>query len=150
MLFRSDPIWKAIESFINPHTRGEPESSLQWISKSLRNIEAALKEKGISVSHRIIGDALKEHGFSFQSNRKRFEGSSHEDRVEKMGIYYHNTANSLLITADGGGSNSSKGRLWKHELQKFANETGMTIEVAHFPPGTSKWNKIEHRLFSFI
>ncbi|KAA6313660.1 hypothetical protein EZS27_035602 [termite gut metagenome] len=68
----------------------------------------------------------------------------------KMGIYYHNHANSLLITADGGGSTSSKGKLWKHELQKFANETGMDIEVVHFPPGTSKWNKIEHRLFSYI
>jgi hypothetical protein len=67
-----------------------------------------------------------------------------------MGIYYHNTADSLLITADGGGSNSSKGKLWKYELQKFANETGLTIEVVHFPPGTSKWNKIEHRLFSYI
>ena len=241
-------IWEEIETFINPHTRGEPESSLQWISKSLRNIAFALKERGISVSHRIVGEALKDHGFSLQSNRKRFEGDSHADRdaqfefiqekvdkymlegqpvisvdakkrelvgnfknngVEwhpkgeaesvnaydflteasgvaipygvydmkenidwvdigiskdtaefavqsirnwwyKMGIYYHNTADSLLITADGGGSNSSKGRLWKHELQKFANETGMTIEVVHFPPGTSKWNKIEHRLFSFI
>ncbi len=57
---------------------------------------------------------------------------------------------SLLVTADGGGSNSSKGKLWKFELQKFANETGMKIEVSHFPPGTSKWNKIEHRLFSYI
>ena len=68
----------------------------------------------------------------------------------KMGIYYHNTAERLLITADGGGSNSSKGRLWKYELQKLANETCMSIEVVHFPPGTSKWNKIEHRLFSYI
>ena len=68
----------------------------------------------------------------------------------KMGIYYHNNAHSLLITADGGGSNSSKGKLWKYELQKFANETGLEIEVLHFPPGTSKWNKIEHRLFSYI
>ena len=68
----------------------------------------------------------------------------------KMGIYNHNKANSLLISADGGGSNSSKGKLWKYELQKLANETGMTIEVVHFPPGTSKWNKIEHRLFSYI
>ena len=75
-----DPVWGEIEAFINPHTRGEPESSLQWISKSLRNIAAALKEKGISVSHRIVGDALKEHGFSLQSNRKRFEGSIHGDR----------------------------------------------------------------------
>jgi transposase len=244
----NESVWKQIESFIMPHTRGEPQSPLQWISKSLRNIESALKAIGISASHRIIGDALKEHGFSLQSNRKRFEGKSHEDRdaqfefiqnkvdkylsekqpvisvdakkrelvgnfenngVEwhptgeaesvnaydflseaegvaipygvydiqenigwvnvgitkdtaefavqsirnwwyKMGIYYHNKAESLLITADGGGSNSSKGRLWKYELQKFANETGLTVEVAHFPPGTSKWNKIEHRLFSYI
>lgn len=56
----------------------------------------------------------------------------------------------LLITADGGGSNGSRLRLWKLELQKLANETGLTIAVCHFPPGTSKWNKIEHRLFSFI
>ena len=241
-------VWKQIETFILPHTRGEPESPLQWVSKSLRNIENALKDIGISVSHRIIGDALRANGFSLQSNRKRFEGKNHPDRdaqfefiqkkvdkyisnnqpvisvdakkrelvgnfknegVEwhpsgeavnvnaydflseadgvavpygvydikenigwvnvgitkdtaefavqsirnwwyKMGIYYHNTADSLLITADGGGSNSSKGRLWKYELQKFANETGLTIEVVHFPPGTSKWNKIEHRLFSYI
>ena len=72
------------------------------------------------------------------------------NRWYKMGIYYHNTAESLLITADGGGSNSSKGRLWKYELQKFANGTCMTIEVVHFQPGKSKWNKIEHRLFSYI
>lgn len=57
---------------------------------------------------------------------------------------------NLLITADGGGSNSSRGRLWKRELQQLANETGLTITVCHFPPGTSKWNKIEHRLFSYI
>ena len=241
-------VWNEIETFIKPHTRGEPQSALQWVSKSLRNIESALKSVGISASHRIIGEALKAHGFSLQSNKKRFEGSSHKDRdaqfefiqkkvdkyicenqpvisvdakkrelignfknngVEwhpkgeaesvnaydflteadgiavpygvydiqenigwvnvgitkdtaefavqsirnwwyKMGIYYHNNADSLLITADGGGSNSSKGKLWKYELQKFANETGLTIEVVHFPPGTSKWNKIEHRLFSYI
>jgi len=241
-------VWEQIEKFILPHTRGEPESPLQWVSKSLRHIEAALKVLGISASYRIIGSALKEHGFSLQSNRKRFEGNSHKDRDAqfefiqkkvdkylsekqpvisvdakkrelignfkntgaewhpkgeaesvnaydflteadgvavpygvydikenigwvnvgitkdtaefavqsirnwwyKMGIYYHNNADNLLITADGGGSNSSKGKLWKYELQKFANETGLTIEVVHFPPGTSKWNKIEHRLFSYI
>ena len=244
----TEEIWGHIESFIMPHTRGEPSSPLQWVSKSTRNISNALKGIGISVSHRIVGDALKEKGFSLQSNRKRFERSDHPDRdaqfefiqkkvdkyisnnqpvisvdakkrelvgnfknngVEwhplgkaasvntydflseadgvavpygvydirenigwvnvgiskdtaefavqsirnwwyKMGIYYHNTAESLLITADGGGSNSSKGKLWKYELQKFSNETGITIEVVHFPPGTSKWNKIEHRLFSYI
>jgi hypothetical protein len=56
----------------------------------------------------------------------------------------------LLITADGGGSNGSRVRLWKRELQKLANELGLDIVVSHLPPGTSKWNKIEHRLFSFI
>ena len=59
-------------------------------------------------------------------------------------------AGELLITADGGGSNGSRLRLWKVELQTLADETGLAISVCHFPPGTSKWNKIEHRLFSFI
>jgi hypothetical protein len=59
-------------------------------------------------------------------------------------------ASQIVITADGGGSNGSRLRLWKLELQKFADETGLPISVCHFPPGTSKWNKIEHRLFSFI
>ncbi len=59
-------------------------------------------------------------------------------------------AQKLLITADGGGSNGSRLRLWKLELQKLADETGLFISVCHFPPGTSKWNKVEHRLFSFI
>ena len=57
---------------------------------------------------------------------------------------------TLLITADGGGSNGYRLRLWKLELQKMADETGLAISVCHFPPGTSKWNKVEHRLFSFI
>lgn len=244
----NNAIWEKIEDFISPHVRGEPESPLQWVSKSLRKIEQALKECGINASYRIIGESLKDHGFSLQANQKTFEGRGHKDRdgqfefinhkvkeyqsskqpvisvdakkrelignyknagkewaskgnptkvnaydfltdaqgvaipygiydqsnnkgwvnvgitkdtaefaVQsisnwwyKMGIYYNNTATSLLITADGGGSNSSKGNLWKFELQKFANETGLDVTVLHFPPGTSKWNKIEHRLFSYI
>jgi Rhodopirellula transposase DDE domain len=59
-------------------------------------------------------------------------------------------ATSLLITADCGGSNGARVRLWKRELQTFANETGLAITIAHHPPGTSKWNRIEHRLFAFI
>src|ERR1017187_5661217 len=69
-------------------------------------------------------------------------------RAEGRRIYPE--AKSLLITADGGGSNGWRLRLWKLELQKFADQTAMGIAVCHFPPGTSKWNKIEHRLFSFI
>jgi hypothetical protein len=67
-----------------------------------------------------------------------------------MGQPAYAHARTLLITADGGGSNGSRVRLWKLELQQLANETGLEIAVCHFPPGTSKWNKIEHRLFSFI
>ena len=67
-----------------------------------------------------------------------------------MGIERYPAATKLMITADGGGSNGSRNRLWKTELQNFANETGLEIIVCHFPPGTSKWNKIEHRMFSQI
>ena len=67
-----------------------------------------------------------------------------------MGKACYPHARALLITADGGGSNSSRNRLWKVELQKFADEIGVTIYVRHFPPGTSKWNKIEHRMFCHI
>ncbi len=67
-----------------------------------------------------------------------------------MGRQRYPNAKSLLITADGGGGNGSRVRLWKRELQTLANELGIEITVCHLPPGTSKWNKIEHRLFSFI
>ena len=67
-----------------------------------------------------------------------------------MGQAVYPAATRLLITADGGGSNGSRVRLWKLELQRLADETGLELAVCHLPPGTSKWNKIEHRLFSFI
>jgi transposase len=68
----------------------------------------------------------------------------------QMGSPVYPRAKSLLISADGGGSNGSRLRLWKWELQRFADETGLAVTVCHLPPGTSKWNKIEHRLFSHI
>jgi hypothetical protein len=68
----------------------------------------------------------------------------------QMGKFAYPDAKELLITADGGGSNGSRNRLWKYELQTFVNETGLAVSVCHFPPGTSKWNKIEHRMFSHI
>ena len=68
----------------------------------------------------------------------------------RMGSAAYPQAKRLLITADGGGSNSSRSRLWKVELQKFADAAGLRISVCHFPPGTSKWNKIEHRMFCHI
>jgi len=69
---------------------------------------------------------------------------------KEMGVAAYPRAGSLLITADGGGSNGYRLRLWKVELQKLADDLGFPISVCHLPPGTSKWNKIEHRLFSFI
>ena len=69
---------------------------------------------------------------------------------QRMGSVAYPAAKRLLITADGGGSNSSRGRLWKAELQKFADASGLCISACHFPPGTSKWNKIEHRMFCHI
>jgi hypothetical protein len=67
-----------------------------------------------------------------------------------MGKRSYPQAKQLMITADGGGSNGPRRHLWKWELQRLADATGLTITVSHFPPGTSKWNKIEHRLFSYI
>ena len=69
---------------------------------------------------------------------------------QEMGCRRFPRATRLMITADGGGSNSSRSRLWKVALQDLANDLGMELQVCHFPPGTSKWNKIEHRLFCFI
>jgi hypothetical protein len=79
-----------------------------------------------------------------------FAVSTIKDWWAAMGCELYPKATRLHITADGGGSNSSRNRLWKKELQDFADKSGLTIEVTHLPPGTSKWNKIEHRLFSFI
>jgi transposase len=79
--------------------------------------------------------------FAVESIRRWWQGAG-------QARYPH--AQRLLITADGGGSHGSRLRLWNWELQRLADETGLVISVCHFPPGTSKWNKIEHRLFSFI
>jgi len=79
-----------------------------------------------------------------------FAAASIRSWWEHLGRQRYPDAKTLTITADGGGSNSSRTRLWKTEVQKLADHTGLQINVCHFPPGTSKWNKIEHRLFSFI
>ena len=79
--------------------------------------------------------------FAVESLRRWYNG---------LGKARYPNAKKLMITADGGGSNGSRVRLFKYELQKFSNETGLEVSVCHFPPGTSKWNKIEHRMFSFI
>lgn len=67
-----------------------------------------------------------------------------------VGRRHYPVARALLVCADGGGSNGSRNRAWKYELQHFADQTGIELTICHYPPGTSKWNKIEHRMFSFI
>jgi hypothetical protein len=80
----------------------------------------------------------------------RFAAASIRRWWQEMGQPRFPKARRLLVMADGGGSNSSRNRLWKIALQELANDLSLSLEVCHFPPGTSKWNKIEHRLFSFI
>jgi transposase len=88
-----------------------------------------------------VGDSADTAAFAVESIRRWWA---------QMGSVRFPAAKRLLITADAGGSNSYRNRLWKIELAKLAKDTGLEITVCHYPPGTSKWNKIEHRMFSFI
>lgn len=110
------------------------------------------KELGKAVPYGIY-DLYKNEGWvnvGISRDTAKFAVSSIRTWWEQMGSQCYPNAKEILITADGGGSNSSRSRLWKMEIQKFSNETGMQVRVCHFPPGTSKWNKIEHKMFSFI
>jgi hypothetical protein len=110
------------------------------------------KKLGKAVPYGIY-DVYKNEGWvnvGISRDTAKFAVSGIRTWWEQMGKLCYPNAKELLITADGGGSNSSRSRLWKMEIQKFSDETGMQVRVCHFPPGTSKWNKIEHKLFSFI
>lgn len=110
------------------------------------------KELGKAVPYGVY-DIEKNEGFvnvGISSDTAEFAVNSIRSWWNEMGKELYKGAKKIYITADGGGSNSTRGRLWKTELQKLATELGLEITVSHFPPGTSKWNKIEHRLFSYI
>ncbi|QAT83312.1 hypothetical protein EJ065_7501 [Corallococcus coralloides] len=239
---------EALESLVDPVTRGDPESPLRWTCKSTKVLAAELMKQGYEVSPQKVGELLKSQGYSLQAGAKSLEGESHPDRNaqfeninaqvrefqargqpvvsvdtkkkelvgefknggrewqptgapvlslthdfpdtavgkaipygvydigdnsawvsvgvdhdtpvfavnsigawwRKMGQERYPEAKELLVTADSGGSNSARSRVWKAELQRLADATGLAISVCHFPPGTSKWNKVEHRLFSHI
>ena len=248
-LTQTDPgLMAALESLLEPSTRGDPMSPLRWTCKSTRRLAEELTRMKHPVGPRTVAALLHEAGYSLQANRKTREGESHPDRNAQFeyinasvgqfllrgqpaisvdtkkkelvgdfknggrewhprgepeevrvhdfldktlgkaipyGVYDllnnqgwvsvgidHDTAqfatssirrwwyemgrerfpeaSKLLITADGGGSNGYRARLWKVSLQALADELGLRLLVCHFPPGTSKWNRIEHRLFSFI
>jgi transposase-like protein len=100
-----------------------------------------------------IYDLVHNHGFvnvGIDHDTAEFAVESIRRWWHQWGTILYPDTHELLITADGGGSNGVRNRLWKHQLQEFADETQLTITVRHYPPATSKWNKIEHRLFSFI
>jgi transposase len=235
-----------LEDLLEP--KGDPQSLVQWTTKSMSKLKQALNTQGHAIGATTIRELLKGMGFSLKANKKGIEGVVHADRDAQFqqinrtgkafeaalkpmisvdckkkelignfknigrewqakgqdttvnvydyrsiadgkaipyGIYdlVHNTgfvnvgidhetaefavesirrwwqnvgtqlypsSKDLLIIADGGGSNGARNRLWKIQLQQFATQTGLTITVCHLPPATSKWNKIEHRLFSYI
>jgi Rhodopirellula transposase DDE domain len=248
-LTMNDPgLLAALETLVEPSTRGDPESPLRWTCKSTRRLAEELTRQQHPVSAGTVATLLRQAGYSLQANRKTLEGQGHPDRnaqfeyinasVQRFlrrgqpaisvdtkkkelvgdfknagrewqpagspeevrvhdfliknlgkaipyGVYDmlhnqgwvsvgidHDTAQfaahsirrwweemgqrrfprgrEVLITADGGGSNSHRSRLWKVALQELADALGLKLYICHFPPGTSKWNKIEHRLFSFI
>ena len=100
-----------------------------------------------------VYDVNRNEGYvtvGISSDTAMFAANSIRNWWNYMGKERYPNASKLFITADGGGSNGYRCRLWKYELQKLANDLGFPIEVSHLPPGTSKWNKIEHRLFSQI
>jgi DDE family transposase len=245
----NDPkLLAALQTLIEPTTRGDPQSPLRWTCLSTRNLADALRSQGHSVSHQTVAALLNDLDYSLQANRKVKEGQDHPDRNaqfeyinrrvrafqkegqpvvsvdskkkeligafrnagrewrprgdpekvrskdfldkglgkvipegvydisrnegwvsvgidhdtaefakatlrrwwQEMGCQAYPGADSLLITADAGGSNSYRTRLWKVAVQELADATGLRVSVCHFPPGTSKWNKIEHSMFCHI
>jgi len=248
-VIETDPtVIQALETLVEPTTRGDPMSPLRWTCKSTRKLAEALQRQEHRVGARTVAHLLHALDYSLQANRKTREGRSHPDRnaqfeymnaqvqafqergqpvvsidakkkalggdfankgqewqpqgtpeevgthdfpdphlgkARPSGVYDRTTnhgwvsvgidhdtaqfatatlrrwwqamgsqmdpqAETLLVTADSGGSNSRRSRLWKVALQAVADAIGLPISVCHFPPGTSKWNKIEHRMFCHI
>ncbi len=126
------------------HPKGEPEE--------VRVHDFIDKKLGKAIPYGVY-DVTENEGWvsvGMDHDTARFAAEAIRRWWKRMGAKRHCGATELLITADGGGSNSSRSRLWKVALQDLATWLGMPIHVCHFPPGTSKWNKIEHRMFSHI
>ena len=153
-------------------TAGEPAISVDTKQKELvgdfRNPGRALRPKGDPEPVRVHDFKIPELGkvapygvydiaanqgwvnVGIDADTAAFAVESIRRWGERLGRARYPEAGRLVITADCGGSNGARVRLWKRELQRFANETGLAVTVAHLPPGTSKWNRIEHRLFAYI
>ncbi len=110
------------------------------------------RAEGVAIPYGAY-DLKRNEGFvnvGVTSDTAEFAVNSIKQWWSYFGRKHYPDARKILICADGGGSNGSRNRLWKLSLQKFSKKTGLTITVCHYPPGTSKWNKIEHRMFSYI
>jgi predicted RNA-binding protein Jag len=126
------------------HRKGEPEE--------VRTHDFEDKQLGKATPHGVY-DIGRNQGWvsvGIDHDTAEFAVDSLRHWWKRMGQPAYSQARELLITADAGGSNSYRTRLWKYSLQKLADEIGLSIAVCHFPPGTSKWNKIEHRMFCHI
>jgi hypothetical protein len=137
-----------VGDFKNPgqewHPQGEPEK--------VRTHDFKDEELGKVIPYGVY-DITNNQGWvnvGIDHDTAYFAAASIRRWWEEMGVTRFPRAQQLFITADGGGSNSSRARLWKVALQKLADDIELMLTVSHFPPGTSKWNKVEHRLFSFI
>jgi hypothetical protein len=122
---------------VNVHDFGEKDENGQRIKAIPYGVYNVLKKQGfvnVGVDHNTAA-------FAVESIRQYWKQYGKRDYPE---------TSEILLLADGGGSNASNNRLWKISLQQFANESGLSVHVCHYPPGTSKWNSIEHQLFSFI
>jgi len=117
---------------------------------NIYDFESLAKGKAIPYG---IYEIIKNNGFvnvGISHDTAEFAVESIKQWWKNIGKSNYPKAKELLICADSGGSNASRSNLWKFYLQKFANKTGLKITICHFPPGTSRWNKIEHKMFSFI
>ena len=137
-----------VGNFKNPGRRWLKKGEAEIVN--VYDFEYLAKGKAIPYG---IYEILKNNGFvnvGISHDTSEFAVESIKKWWENIGKKNYQNAKELLICADGGGSNASRSKLWKFYLQKFANKTDLKISVCHYPPGTSKWNKIEHKMFSFI
>jgi len=140
------------KELVGPYKNGGRELRAQRDPEAVNVHDFADKEQGKVAPYGVYDLQRNEAWVSVGISHDTAEFAVETIRTwwKEMGATRYPDATSLLITADGGGSNGYRLRLWKLELQRLADELGLPITVCHLPPGTSKWNKIEHRLFSFI
>ena len=137
-----------VGNYRNPGREWRPEGTPQRV----RTHDFRDKELGVAIPYGVY-DLTRNDGWvsvGIDHNTAEFATESVRRWWERMGSLAYPDADELLLTADGGGSNGSRARLWKLKVQRLADRLGLRISVCHFPPGTSKWNRVEHRMFCHI